>query len=347
MTPTRVLSLFALAAVAAVMAGALPARAQTGDFADGAVTIDLGAIPGGGAAPAYGLGSTAPEYGAAASGGLAMPPAGGKPRSTLYVQPSTSAAVPRARVSVAEPSEPMVSSGAEVSLRAPKDPAPRPKAPPAAKPEPAADAPASLQAPAPPAEVKAAEIKPAAQATEKTGVEKKKKAKEPGATRMVDAAPPPPAASDAPPPPPPAPAASSAAPPPPPPPPVATAPVPTPPDTKAESTAALTTGESGRLLRVTFDEGQSKLPDAAKPNLQKLADQVKAKEDVRLQLLAYAGSEDLNSNRARRLSLSRALSVRSFLIEAGIRSTRIDVRALGDKAPDEPKNRVDVALAQR
>jgi len=41
------------------------------------------------------------------------------------------------------------------------------------------------------------------------------------------------------------------------------------------------------------------------------------------------------------------LSVRSFLIEKGIRSTRIDVRALGDKAENDPKNRVDVNLVTR
>lgn len=350
MTPTRVLSLVALAALAAATVGPLPAWAQSGDFADGAVTIDLGAIPGGGAAPAYGVGGAMPDYGVPGAGGL-VPPAGPKPRSQLYVQPSVSPAAPRARVSVAEPSDPMVSSsGPEVSLRAPKAPAPRPKAPPAAKPEPAAEAPASLQAPPPPADVKAADAKPAAPAPQKAAKKAKQPApKEAKTAEMAPPPPPPPGTSDAPPPPPPAPTASvtSAAPPPPPPPPAAAAPVPTPPAPKADSTAALPAGEDGRLLRVAFDEGQSKLPDAAKPNLQKLADQVKGKEDVRLQLLAYAGGDDLNSNRARRLSLSRALSVRSFLIEAGIRSTRIDVRALGDKAPDEPKNRVDVALAQR
>jgi outer membrane protein OmpA-like peptidoglycan-associated protein len=42
------------------------------------------------------------------------------------------------------------------------------------------------------------------------------------------------------------------------------------------------------------------------------------------------------------LSLSRALAVRAFLIEQGVRSTRMDVRALGDKVPDGPVDRVDV-----
>ena len=57
--------------------------------------------------------------------------------------------------------------------------------------------------------------------------------------------------------------------------------------------------------------------------------------------------ESLSSGKARRLSLSRALSVRSFLIENGVRSTRIDVRALGNKTAEEPSNRVDVTVAER
>ena len=63
--------------------------------------------------------------------------------------------------------------------------------------------------------------------------------------------------------------------------------------------------------------------------------------------MAYAGGGDLSSSKARRLSLSRALSVRTFLIENGIRSTRIDVRALGDKTTEDPVNRVDVVVTER
>lgn len=63
--------------------------------------------------------------------------------------------------------------------------------------------------------------------------------------------------------------------------------------------------------------------------------------------MAYAAGDDLSSSKARRISLSRALSVRSYLIEKGVRSTRIDVRALGDKAEGEQKNRVDVNTIER
>jgi outer membrane protein OmpA-like peptidoglycan-associated protein len=64
-------------------------------------------------------------------------------------------------------------------------------------------------------------------------------------------------------------------------------------------------------------------------------------------LLAYAKGTEDSASQARRLSLSRALAVRGYLIEQGVLPTRMDVRALGNKADDDPRDRVDVELAQR
>ena len=63
---------------------------------------------------------------------------------------------------------------------------------------------------------------------------------------------------------------------------------------------------------------------------------------TRLQLKAYAEATGNNTSKARRLSLSRALAVRSFLIENGLRSTRIDVRALGIARDGGAPDRVDI-----
>ena len=100
-------------------------------------------------------------------------------------------------------------------------------------------------------------------------------------------------------------------------------------------------------MRIEFQGTETKLPASAKTELADLAVLMKAQKDFRLQLHAYAGDESLSAGKARRLSLSRALSVRSFLIEEGIRSTRIDVRALGNKTTKQPINRVDVNVVQR
>ena len=105
--------------------------------------------------------------------------------------------------------------------------------------------------------------------------------------------------------------------------------------------------KTGPALQVAFGATASKMPPEAKKGLKGLAEKLKDKKNLRLQLLAYAGGKALSPSKARRMSLSRALSVRSFLIENGIRSTRIDVRALGSKTTEKPLNRVDVNIVER
>ncbi len=123
------------------------------------------------------------------------------------------------------------------------------------------------------------------------------------------------------------------------------------PESKAKEQAALAPApeetKTGQALRVVFGATASKLPAAAKNDLKALAKKMKGKDNFRLQLMAYAGGKSLSASKARRMSLSRALSVRSFLIENGVRSTRIDVRALGSKTTEKPLNRVDVNIVER
>ena len=103
----------------------------------------------------------------------------------------------------------------------------------------------------------------------------------------------------------------------------------------------------GLALRIPFEKMETRIPRGEKSKLVTLADAVRDKKDFRLQLLAYAGGQDLSSSKTRRMSLSRALAVRSYLIVNGVRSTQIDVRALGSKTNEEPMNRVDLNLAKR
>ena len=105
--------------------------------------------------------------------------------------------------------------------------------------------------------------------------------------------------------------------------------------------------KSGQAIRVGFAATVSKVSAKGKKDLQALATKLKGNKNLRLQLMAYAGNKSISASKARRLSLSRALSVRSFLIEKGVRSTRIDVRALGNKTTEKPLNRVDVNIVER
>jgi len=96
-------------------------------------------------------------------------------------------------------------------------------------------------------------------------------------------------------------------------------------------------------LRIPFADGATSISGAAESELIKLAAALNASND-RLQLKAFSGGSADRPSTARRLSLSRALAVRSFLINQGVKSTRIDVRALGVPPDNGPADRVDVIL---
>ena len=101
--------------------------------------------------------------------------------------------------------------------------------------------------------------------------------------------------------------------------------------------------DGGQVLRIDFLGASTRLTTDAERSLGSLAATME-QSDGRLQLKAYAGGTGETLSSARRLSLSRALAVRSFLIEQGIRSTRIDVRALGRAEGSGPPERVDIVL---
>ncbi|MDP6565449.1 MAG: OmpA family protein [Alphaproteobacteria bacterium] len=114
------------------------------------------------------------------------------------------------------------------------------------------------------------------------------------------------------------------------------------PAAKQQRLAALPpTGEE--LLQIRFRPDSSVLTTDEEQRLKDLSAQMKPTQ-ARLQLKAYAEATGNNTSKARRLSLSRALAVRSFLIESGMKSTRIDVRALGIARDGGPPDRVDVLL---
>ena len=69
-----------------------------------------------------------------------------------------------------------------------------------------------------------------------------------------------------------------------------------------------------------------------------------ANENLRVQVMAYASGTPETESQARRTSLARGLAVRQYLYNKGIRSTRIDVRALGLKG--NGADRVDVVPAE-
>jgi outer membrane protein OmpA-like peptidoglycan-associated protein len=62
----------------------------------------------------------------------------------------------------------------------------------------------------------------------------------------------------------------------------------------------------------------------------------------RVQVVAYGGNRGDKSSDARRLSLKRAIIIRQLLIDGGVPSDRIDVRAMGGATDGASLDRVDV-----
>lgn len=104
---------------------------------------------------------------------------------------------------------------------------------------------------------------------------------------------------------------------------------------------------AGSTRSIMFEPASAALPAAAGSTLKAAALALTRDPVLRLELKAYAAAGKDGESRARRLSLSRALAVRSFLIKEGVKPTRIDVRALGSGTPGGPADRVDLSVVSR
>jgi len=107
-------------------------------------------------------------------------------------------------------------------------------------------------------------------------------------------------------------------------------------------TASLTVGGAVEDLSFVFDSDSAELSDQAQAELRSLADSLRSNDADRIQVLGFAGEQSGSQDLARKLALSRALKVRTFLIDAGVPSARIQVRSLGDQSDGGPANRVDI-----
>jgi outer membrane protein OmpA-like peptidoglycan-associated protein len=97
-------------------------------------------------------------------------------------------------------------------------------------------------------------------------------------------------------------------------------------------------------LTITFGSDQSDLSAATDEAIQKLARAAPNSDTTSFNVLAYAHGDPQDPSTARRLSLSRALAIRSALMAAGVPSTRVYVRALGDQGGKGPPDRADITV---
>lgn len=99
-----------------------------------------------------------------------------------------------------------------------------------------------------------------------------------------------------------------------------------------------------RLFSLGFAAKTAELPAEAEGLLSQIATRMLDSDTVRLELRAYAQGNADTAREARRLSLARGLAIREQLAAHGVRSARVDIRALGISATEGPLDRVDLVL---
>ncbi len=123
---------------------------------------------------------------------------------------------------------------------------------------------------------------------------------------------------------------------------------PSPPQPPAEPKRAALEKSTLPVPHIDFAVGTADLSPTARSALDAIAKTLASDDSRRVQLVAYATGTADEANQARRISLSRALNVRAYLIDHGVRNTRMDVRALGNR-PDgnKPADRVEIVLLDK
>ena len=99
--------------------------------------------------------------------------------------------------------------------------------------------------------------------------------------------------------------------------------------------------------RITFGDGSADLNPAGMQALQAFTARLKADPQARAQIDAYGHGTADDPSTPRRISLARGLAARAVLINGGIPSTRIYVRAIGQPPDSGPADRIDITSSNR
>lgn len=99
-------------------------------------------------------------------------------------------------------------------------------------------------------------------------------------------------------------------------------------------------------LTLNFPGNSSDLTSESQKKLDAVIHQMTGMIEGRLQVRGYATGEDGSQSSARRIALSRALAVRSYMMDKGIKPTRVDVKAAGSDTDRQPLDRVDLIFAR-
>lgn len=109
----------------------------------------------------------------------------------------------------------------------------------------------------------------------------------------------------------------------------------------SNKTSSSVSGSKAATLE--FSKDGTELSGAAKSKLDGVIKSMQSDSSVRAQIRAYASGTPETSGQARRVSLTRALAARSYILDQDIPATRLDIRALGNgqAGMDNPSGSMD------
>jgi outer membrane protein OmpA-like peptidoglycan-associated protein len=117
-----------------------------------------------------------------------------------------------------------------------------------------------------------------------------------------------------------------------------------PPPPPIVATAKTVAAKVSAGLQLTFASGQSDLSPASAAAIKQFVQATPSSDATTFNVLAYAANVPNDPSAPRRLSLSRAISVRIAMMADGVPSAAIYMRALGAQGGGGPPDRVDISV---
>ena len=98
---------------------------------------------------------------------------------------------------------------------------------------------------------------------------------------------------------------------------------------------------------ILYSVGETAVPKQANKNLYILANRMMKDANLRVEFIAFASDAEGSVSRSRRLSLERAVNARKVILDAGVDSSRVNLRALGEQDDDKEPDRINVIVTKR
>lgn len=100
------------------------------------------------------------------------------------------------------------------------------------------------------------------------------------------------------------------------------------------------------ITAIEFVSNNVELSNDNKNSLEKIKANLKTDPSKRIKIISYASGVEGDSNSAQRISLKRAITIRSFLIKSGIDTDKISIQAAGRNIKDIIANKAEIYIVE-